>query len=677
MIFNMLGGLIAWVLIFFVIIIVPIGIVVLIIISRRKSNQSNAAAVPVQPAQVQAPKPEEKPEEPKPETKPVEKEKEPEEPPASKAELKEAKPTETKTITQKPKKDGKKKTGLIIVIVVLLLLILLGVGGFYLYRKIANVFKGSINTSQSNESVEEGEYKASLKPIKAQTDTDKARSVTKTVSSAGAVLQTQGADGTLYTLNVPVDAIILPSEVTMTPLTNVPVSGYKDKVVGGVVLTGGFDFIRPTYLSIQPNRTKPEKKPAFSYCVVGSRGFDPEVCAGAAGIPFTSGVAPGKIVAFASQSGKEDAQAFLEPTIYTGIKDTYTAQVLYPGAYFADNANKADVEKFAQTTFALGADFTNKTEVLMHLVALGGKIDPYKAEIKRFERQKTDYPREVLKSAILARAIGNKEIATKRIDDYYNTISKRSKNIRSSFVPVIRYAGVIRQVNSSAAKKHRFAQSGKSNIAYAAEPVKLALDDFVPTGNGGDENYDSPLPNFEGDNGVDYGDGQPPRTWQDIWNELAPPGTTPPELQDWLDAVADAAAQKKADDELEKNCRDEINSKNTTACEKAQAIRTVVALGRMKGSDYNSFSGIINSCAKECATMEECENMGDLGDKWGNSTISNNAANSIQEFLLKNSQECDLAHKKGLADFGNNTCGDTDNSAAEEPVPLGKPSLDL
>ncbi len=668
-----LSGIVFLVLFFFVAIIAIIGIVVLIVVLRRKNNQNYGPATPAPPAQPvqienstqpkpEAIKPEDEP--------PIVEKSQPPEPAPKKAEIKEAMPVEKKTITQKQKKPGKRsKKGLVIAIILILILILLGLGGLYLYKKIAKAFKINIGASESSESVESGEYTASLKPIKAQTDADKSRSVTKTISSAGTVLQTQGADGTLYTLTVPVGSIILPSELTMTPLTNVPVSGYKDKVVGGVVLSGSFDFIRPTYLSIQPNRQKPEKKPAFSYCVVGSRGFDPEVCAGLAGVPLTFGVAPGKIVAFSSQSGEEDAQAFLEPTIYTGMKDTYTAQVLYPGAYFADNASKLDVDKFAQTTFALGADFTNKTEVLMHLASLGGNLGPYKAEIKRFERGKKDYPREVLKSAMLALAIGDKEIAKIRTDDYYTAISKKSDNIRSSFIPIIRYAGLIRQVNSSANKKHRFAKSDP-NVAYA-------IDDFVPSGNGGDENYDWPLPNYEGDNGVDYGDGTPPRSWQDIWNELFPPSSNPPDLRDWSDAEAEAAAQKKADDELEKNCRDELNAKYITACEKAQAIRTIIALGRMKGTDYDSFSGIINECSKNCTTMEECEDMGDLGDKWGNGTIRDNAANSIQEFLLKSKQECDLAHKKGLADYGNNSCESTDSSDAPEAIPIGPPSLDL
>jgi len=671
----------------FVVLVIIIVVIVALVKMSKGKNTSSA------PAPKLAPKPEVAPasETPKPAKQenqidtpeqPAEEEKAKQENPPvetepKKPEMKEAVTKPKHEVTQKLKPQKSKK-GLIIAIAILVLLIVLGVGGYLLFKKISGSLKFVASTSSPVSSLD-GEFTASLKPIKAEVDSDASRAVTKTVSSAGAVLQTQGADGTLYTLTVPVDATILPSKVTMTPLTNVPVNGYKSKVVGGVALTGSFDFIRPAYLTIQPNQKKPEGKLGFNYCAPGSRGFSPEVCAGMAGIPFTFGVAPGKVVAFASQSGKEDAQVFLEPTIYTGMKDTYTAQLLYPGAYFADNATKEDVEKFAQTTFSLGADFTNKTEVLMHLAALGGKLDPYKSEIERFERDKTDYPREVLKSAILLRAIGNKDAAQKRTDDYYNTISKRSKNIRSSYTPIIRNAGTIRQVNVSAAKQHRFvAAKANSNIAYAADSVRIAIQDYVPGTNGGEENYDWPIPDYEGDNGTDYGDGWTPRTWQEIWNELCPPGT-PPDLTDWSDIEAEAAAQKKADDELEKNCRDEINKENNTSCEKAQAIRTIIALGRMKGTDYESFSKIVNDCAKKCTTMEECEDMGDMGDKWGNGGISNDARSRISD-LLKSNTDCDLAHKEGLADYGKNSCEDSGGGSdlpELAPMPSGPPSLDL
>jgi hypothetical protein len=99
----------------------------------------------------------------------------------------------------------------------------------------------------------------------------------------------------------------------------------------------------------------------------------------------------------------------------------------------------------------------------------------------------------------------------------------------------------------------------------------------------------------------------------------------------------------------------------------------------MKGTDYASFSKIVGECAKKCTTMEECEDMGDMGDKWGNNTISMDARMRISD-LLKNNQDCNLAKKKGLEDFGKNSC-ESDGSGSDLPeVPppsSGPPSLDL
>lgn len=539
----------------------------------------------------------------------------------------------------------------IIAVIGLILLAILYFGLAYLLKKInGGGSKGSISKSTGE-----------LKAVAPELEKDAAKSAT--FAANGGVMSVRGSDGTLYTLTVPDEALVLPSTVTMTPLKNLPVSGIDKATAGnGVELGGEFSFIRPAYLTIQPNTEKLGKKPKADYCSVGSALYDPEVCAGLARIPFGLGVAPGRVLA--GVHPERSNQILLEPTVYTGMMNATNGIVYWPGDYFAAKVDKETVEKFAKMTLDNGADIVNLGETYVHLAALGGDLNPYKSEIARFKNGKDDYPREVLKGAMVALAIGDKGTSTARIGGYKETIARKSKDIRSTFIPWMRYAAVTMQVDAQAALKGKKLTSGGTHIAYASEAQLQDWNDVRNGNDGGDQSSNPPLRNYEGDNGVDYGDDRgSSRSWSDIWNDLFPPDDPEPDpdnggdggLQDWSDIAANDAAQQNADDDIANGCWDTLAKEHATMCEKADAVRTLIALGRVNKDTQPIFADILAACASQCGTLAECEGIGDIGDRWGNQDIINAVQKRMID-ILQDAETCDIVKKKGLADYGQNQC---------------------
>jgi hypothetical protein len=544
----------------------------------------------------------------------------------------------------------------IIAVIGLILLLILYFGLAFVLNKLNGGSWSWKSTSKST-----SKATGDLKVASPKLEEGSAKSAT--FSAAGGVMSVRGADGTLYTLTVPPEALILPSTVTMTPLSGLPLSGIDKATAGnGVSLAGEFSFIRPAYLTIQPNTEKLGKKATANYCSIGSALYDPEICAGLAKIPFGLGVAPGQILAGVHPDRSN--QILLEPTVFTGMKNTTNGIIYWPGSYFAAKVDKDTVDKFAQMTLHNGADIVNQGETYIHLAALGGSLEPYKAEIARFKRAKDDYPREVLKDAMVALAVGDKEIATTRTNAYKETIARKSTDIRGTFIPWIRYAAITMQVDAQAALKGKKLTSGGTRVAYASE---AQLQDWGAVRNrndGGDQSSNPPLRNYEGDNGVNYGDDRgSSSSWSDIWNNLFPPDNPEPDpgngggdnIQDWGDIAANDAAEQNADDDIANGCWDTLAKEYASMCEKADAVRTLIALGRVNKDTQPIFADILAACAAQCATLAECEGLGDIGDQWGNQDIINAVQKRMID-ILQDAETCDIVKKKGLADYGQNSC---------------------
>lgn len=290
-------------------------------------------------------------------------------------------------------------------------------------------------------------------------DLDTEREVSKTITAAGGVLTTQGADGTLYSLTVPPESVILPTQVTLTPLKSPAIENYKKASSGTGVYVGptgksGMTFIRPAFLIIKPGGSKPAVTRAgtavWGRCNIGSRGFDPEICASDRGLPFNLGVEPGKVVVFSKPSnGERPAELLLTPTIPIGEEETFVAQISETGSYLGDRLNKKQLASFLTPTFDGPSDYINKTELVMHYAALGGDLEPLREEIVRMGNDKRDYPREVLKSGIVAVAIGETAAADKRIAAATSTLEKNLNRTRGSFLPWPRYFAFLKQIEST------------------------------------------------------------------------------------------------------------------------------------------------------------------------------------------------------------------------------------
>ncbi|MDO8506950.1 MAG: hypothetical protein Q7S53_00060 [bacterium] len=567
--------------------------------------------------------------------------------------MSEEKTKEEPKAQEKPKK-GKKKLWLILI--ALLLLIIIGVVCYLFFvRKTGQSAKTS------------GEISITKNP---QLETDK--TVSKIIGPGGGVLSTQASDGTLYTLKVPMNALILPTTVTLTPMKKVPFDNYGKADAGkGVQIGDKTTFIRPAFLSIQPNTSKPKATSetgtvAWNRCAIGSRGFDPEICAGLRDIPFGVGVEPGKVVILGSQ---EYSKIVLNPTIPMGDKNAYNTHVWRAGYYMADKIDKNEAGVLAKKTFEGSYDYVNVTEVLTHLVALGGDLTPYKSEIDRFEREKKDYPREVLKGAILAKIVGNEEAYKKRIDDFGTAFKRNLANEKASFLPWPRYAALYRQLAVEPTKKStsRFELVQK---AYAELP------DYDPSANDSNDSSEPELPGYDSSGSSTSANDNPFVTGEPFWpidipDYVEPPeepdsGTNgdfpsePPELPDVVDPPArtgSEAARRSGSSAIRdagQKARNDITSRTNSCSEKIEAIETLALLGLIEPEDMQPIIDVLTKCAKSCTTFEECEEYADACRKFGSLSGEKYAMDKIRAFLQEGGDCKDAVKKEGLKDYGIN-----------------------
>lgn len=346
----------------------------------------------------------------------------------------------------------KKKRGKIITILILIIILLLTAIVFWWFFRDKG-FSGELSPASD---------------VKAEQE----NGIAAIISSAGGVLTTQGADGTVYSLTVPPDAVILPTLVTLVPVKDMPIENYGSSKVGSGVYVGpkrdeGMTFIRPAYLSIQPNMQKLSLEQLgqtkWGRCNIGSLGFEPEICAGEKGLPFGLGIEPGKVVVYSkSNNNKKLDNVYLSPTIPIGEENTFITPIWSTGAYTADRINKKQLESFFAPTFHGASDYVNKVELLSHWSALGGDLTPYKSEIESMSRDKKDYPRMVLETAIVASAANDKKSTQKRLDDLKVTIERNINRARGSFMEIPYYVGFLKQIDVS---QEKISSSFPKNIA--------------------------------------------------------------------------------------------------------------------------------------------------------------------------------------------------------------------
>jgi hypothetical protein len=487
---------------------------------------------------------------------------------------------------------------------------------------------------------------------------EKDREVKKIVSPAGEVLTTQGSDGTLYSLTVPPGAVVMPVTVTLTPMSDVPFSDMKKGDAGNGVYVGppgkhGMTFIRPAYLTIKPNTSVPQKNEwgdvPWGRCNIGSRGYDPEICAGNKNLPFGVGVDPGKVVLFFNTASDN---TLLTPTVPTGEQDSYSAAIWQTGTYMADTMSKKEVEPFLKSTFSAGHDYVNETEVLTHYGALGGDLEPYKKEIARFAREKTDYPREVLKGSIIALAVSDKEAAKKRVEDFKHIFSKKFKNIKGTFLPWPRYVATLHQVRASVNKK----KSATNRFQFV--PTALAqgiwqgadLSDWEFDGlDIANEPYDvdqDPGVQESRENDAFQSDEAIAAARRRAQEELNNPNTLPEDRADAAEVIRDTE-------------RDRSGSGRNTPAPASPSSNSSPGLGDDSGIYPPPNTGDLNcdvilKNAAQCKSMEECERWWDFG-KWFNCKGLDDIMYRKFAELLARAGDCNFVMKT-LATYGMQFC---------------------
>jgi len=542
-----------------------------------------------------------------------------------------------------PKKKSKK--WLIIIIVVLLLAI---IALFFLSKK---TFSGLTS----------GDGYAGVLSLPENFVLDSERGVESTFGPAGGVLSVKASDGTLYTLTVPPESLIVPRKVTLTPLKTIPFNNYARAELGSGVFVGeNVSFNRPAYLTIQPKDTvgKSSTKPLdwWGRCAIGSRGYDPEICAGIKKIPLSVGIDPGKVVIYGT---KEFDQILLNPTIPTDAPDTYNTMVWRYGAYMADTINATEAKQLVDLTYANGNDTVNLAEPMLHLAALGGDIQVYKKEIADLAREKRDYPRETIKQMILADMVEDETTYQTRLEAIKSLYKKTIDNPKASFLPLPRYTALIRQLKAN--------EKTKTGINFWGIRTAKAIElpDYDPNANNNESNPGDDLPDYvpPPDELPDYdpnkyADDDGPMTWPEL-PDYDPNNNdrndqdnhNPPELPDYVDDSADRANRDGDDATSDTWGSGGDVSSRTQACNALLDGLEALSYYGVLASNIEEIRRLLNDCADNCTTFEDCERYGDAGARYGATNAYYAAINRIKKFLSAGG-DCDDAVKKDLSTYG-------------------------
>jgi len=293
------------------------------------------------------------------------------------------------------------------------------------------------------------------------------------------------------------------------------------------------------------------------------------------------------------------------PTVPTGEANIYNAELYRPGAYFGTKIDKNTASKLADKTFSDDFDYINAAEALMHLLTLGGDITPYKDRIAKFEKGESSYPREILKGAILAKAVDDKTTYDARVEDLKNTVDKNITRARGSFFQMTRYTALLKQLQIK---------------REGATTASLLLDNAKADNGLGD--WPDTLP--------DYDEGARNDTGGSSWG------------QDLLNA-------------LNQRYRDILGSSIFSCSEKAWASESLEMLGTIDAADQAAINTILGKCADQCKTLEECERQSDIATKNGNKDAATAAIYRMTAFLEK-STDCTSQTKKTLETYGQNFC---------------------
>ncbi|MBL8521217.1 MAG: hypothetical protein JNK75_11140 [Betaproteobacteria bacterium] len=94
---------------------------------------------------------------------------------------------------------------------------------------------------------------ADSNPLRLTVVSDAARAVTQAIPLSGGMVSATGADGTVYTLDIPADALSEPTEISMTPVASLATPGLSTEAAYGVELgPAGASFHNFVTLSITP-----------------------------------------------------------------------------------------------------------------------------------------------------------------------------------------------------------------------------------------------------------------------------------------------------------------------------------------------------------------------------------------------------------------------------------------
>lgn len=493
---------------------------------------------------------------------------------------------------QKEQQKPKKKHRLLKSIILLFVILLLALGGYFLYKNLFGVTK--------KESVKQVGF-AQLPTVR-EAKADTTKTVTKAMGPAGGVLQVENGDF-LYTLTVPPEALILPAQISLTPLTEAPFSGYEREDLGlGVLVGPDSNFLNQTaFLTVQKGVKKSTTEAEWDRCSIGSRGYDPEICAGEEEFPFNYGVDPGKVGLLANG---ERGLSFM-PTIITGEENTVSFRIWSGGAYLMDRLNNAELSQIAGVGVENNSNMASEVEPMAQIMATGQSLEPYRDRIKDLKRSKSSYPRSIMEAAYLASAIGENDVANEKVEEFLKEYEQNFNFIRSAYLPWPSYFSTYHQLE----------------ILYGVNTGEVS---FIPKA-------------YAGKN---KGTIKPNKPYSKPLNDMY--------WQGFLALRKDIIAKE----------RETFEKENLSACEKIPAIEALLATLAATDADKEKMRAILKEAAKCCSGKEECQSVAKLARKLNDEETAFAAEQRMKDLEAKNKKTCtpgdELVHKQGLSDYGYN-----------------------
>jgi len=251
----------------------------------------------------------------------------------------------------------------------------------------------------------------------------------------GGIISTEFTDGTKVYLVYPIDSFLIPTLVTLAPITRSPFSNYIPHNRFHGVSIGPLDSTyspqRPAYLvfDLNKNRANISKPNTASACNYLFNNFNPTICAASKNIPLGYGVDAGKVV-FGIDYNNEDQQLLY--TYPIGDPDLIVAQIYRNGVYFYDEVDATLAKQLGEITLAQSSSSTNELTAVAQILASNQTSEKASTYMNRMQFSSSNTPRESLQAVNLANKLNLANTVRAKLNEYDHSLDSYSTMIRAT-----------------------------------------------------------------------------------------------------------------------------------------------------------------------------------------------------------------------------------------------------